>query len=100
MANENNKRYTDASIFSFDNFKGKYIGNMPTNETEYNSLVSEQDVFTGTAPTWAEIQTKATELETADTNEAQSKADLKASAKAKLMAGEALTEDEANTVVI
>ena len=100
MANENNKRYTDASIFSFENFKGKYIGNMPTNETEYNSLVSEQDVFTGTAPTWAEIQTKATELETADTNEAQSKADLKASAKAKLMAGEALTEDEANTVVI
>ena len=100
MANENNKRYTDASIFSFENFKGKYIGNMPTNETEYNSLVSEQDVFTGTAPTWAEIQTKATELETADTNEAQSQADLKASAKAKLMAGEALTEDEANTVVI
>ena len=100
MANENNKRYTDASIFSFENFKGKYIGNMPTNETEYNSLVSEQDVFTGTAPTWAEIQTKATELETADTNEAQSKADLKASAKPKLMAGEALTEDEANTVVI
>ena len=100
MANENNKRYTDASIFSFENFKGKYIGNMPTNETEYNSLVSEQDVFTGTAPTWAEIQTKATELETADTNEAQSKADLKASAKDKLMACEALTEDEANTVVI
>ena len=94
------KRYTDASIFSFENCTGKYIGNMPTNETEYNTLVSEQNVFTGTAPTWAEVQTKATELETADTNEAQAKADLKASAKAKLMAGEALTEDEANTIVI
>ena len=30
----------------------------------------------------------------------QTKADLKASAKAKLMSGEALTEDEANTIVI
>ena len=92
--------YIDQAIHSFENSVRKFIGNTPTNETEYNSLVSEQDVFTGTAPTWAEIQTKATELETADTNEAQSKADLKASAKAKLMAGEALTEDEANTVVI
>ena len=33
-------------------------------------------------------------------NEEQSKADLKASAKAKLIAGEALTEDEANTIVL
>ena len=31
--------------------------------------------------------------------EAQAKADLKASAKAKLIAGEALTEDEANELV-
>tara|TARA_E500000178_G_scaffold263059_1_gene260144 strand:+ start:586 stop:783 length:198 start_codon:yes stop_codon:yes gene_type:complete len=30
----------------------------------------------------------------------QAKADLKASAKAKLIAGEALTEDEANTIVL
>ena len=30
----------------------------------------------------------------------QEKADLKASAKAKLIAGEALTEEEANTIVI
>ena len=30
----------------------------------------------------------------------QEKADLKASAKAKLIAGEALTEDEANTIVL
>ena len=33
-------------------------------------------------------------------NEAQAKEDLKASAKAKLIAGEALTEDEANTIVL
>ena len=30
----------------------------------------------------------------------QEKADLKASAKAKLIAGQALTEDEANTIVL
>jgi hypothetical protein len=32
--------------------------------------------------------------------EEQAKANLKASAKAKLIAGEALTEDEANTIVL
>ena len=32
--------------------------------------------------------------------EKEAKADLKASAKAKLVAGEALTEDEANTIVL
>ena len=37
---------------------------------------------------------------TTKSNEEQSKADLKASAKAKLIAGAALTEDEANTIVL
>ena len=46
--------------------------------------------------TWADVQAKATELEA----EAQAKIDTKASAKAKLIAGEALTEEEANTIVI
>jgi len=45
------------------------------------------------------VNTKATELQTAYDNEVQAKADLKASAKAKLMAGEALTEDEANVMI-
>ena len=39
------------------------------------------------------VNTKATELQNAEV-------DLKASAKAKLIAGEALTEDEANTIVL
>jgi len=39
---------------------------------------------------------KQQEIETAR----QAKADLKASAKAKLIAGEALTEEEADTIVI
>ena len=48
----------------------------------------------------ADIQAKITEMETAEANEKQAKENLKASAKAKLIAGEALTEDEANTIVL
>ena len=48
----------------------------------------------------ADIQAKITELETAEENENQAKADLKASAKAKLIAGEPLTEEEADTIVL
>ena len=48
----------------------------------------------------ADIETKLSELQTAKDNSETAKADLKASAKAKLIAGEALTEDEANTIVL
>ena len=48
----------------------------------------------------SDIQAKISEMETGEANEKQAKIDLKASAKAKLIAGEALTEDEANTIVL
>ena len=48
----------------------------------------------------ADIQAKITEIETAEANAITEKENLKASAKAKLIAGEALTEDEANTIVL
>ena len=44
----------------------------------------------------ADVQTSKEAEETAK----QAKADLKASAKAKLIAGEVLTEDEANIIVL
>jgi hypothetical protein len=47
----------------------------------------------------ADIEAKIIELDTADANEKKAKEDLKASAKAKLVAGEALTEEEANVLV-
>ena len=47
----------------------------------------------------ADIATSETEKIERE-NLLQAKIDLKASAKAKLIAGEALTEDEANTIVI
>ena len=54
----------------------------------------------GTTPiSKADIEAKVAELPTEE-EEAQAKEDLKASAKAKLIAGEALTEDEANTIVL
>jgi hypothetical protein len=67
----------------------------------------ETDVFTAfdvneneVSLNMSNVTTKATELETADNDEATAKANLKASAKTKLIAGEALTEDEANTIVL
>ena len=48
----------------------------------------------------ATINAKATELETAYNNSLTEKQNTKASAKAKLIAGEPLTEAEADTLVI
>jgi hypothetical protein len=47
----------------------------------------------------ADIEAKMAELPTAE-EEATARENLKASAKAKLMAGEPLTEEEANTIVL
>tara|TARA_R100001530_G_scaffold80235_2_gene55998 strand:- start:64 stop:324 length:261 start_codon:yes stop_codon:yes gene_type:complete len=48
----------------------------------------------------SDIKAKITEMETAEADAKAKKATDKASAKAKLIAGEALTEDEANTIVL
>tara|TARA_B100000214_G_C23565384_1_gene444825 strand:- start:21 stop:302 length:282 start_codon:yes stop_codon:yes gene_type:complete len=72
-------------------------------------LISENDVIVrGTdqngndivLPSQSEIDTKAQELLNTHNANEQAQADLKASAKAKLIAGEALTQDEANTIVL
>ena len=47
----------------------------------------------------ADIEAKMAELPTAE-EETTARANLKASAKAKLMSGEVLTEDEVNTIVL
>nr|BAR36470.1 hypothetical protein [uncultured Mediterranean phage uvMED] len=55
----------------------------------------------GTTPiAKTDIEAKLAEAEQAIADEEQAEIDLKASAKAKLIAGEALTEDEANTIVL
>ncbi len=67
-----------------------YQGNPPTTEEEYTSM--EWVRFDGDKPTWSAIQNEISNLPNND--------DIKASAKAKLIAGEALTEAEADTVVL
>jgi hypothetical protein len=46
------------------------------------------------------VNTKATELQAEEDAKTQAKEDTKASAKAKLIAGEPLTEEEADTIVL
>ena len=46
-----------------------------------------------------ELESKLAEMQTAWDNDIQAEKDLKASAKAKLVAGEKLTEEEANILV-
>jgi len=71
------------------------IGNESDN---INNIIWHDDNPTNISK--SDIETKIAELNTAEANEITAKADLKASAKAKLIAGEALTEDEANTIVL
>ena len=78
MSNENKK-----FVVSPENPNGILVDMTPEEITQ-----RESDI--------ARYQSEATDRETAETN----KANLKASAKAKLIAGEALTEDEANTIVL
>ena len=60
----------------------------------------EIEWLNGTTPiSKADIEAKMAELPTAE-EEATAKENLKSSAKAKLIAGEPLTEEEANTIVL
>ena len=76
----------DTIVQKKENFKG-YTGNPPVDEADYNSRKNE--MFEGEAPTWTEIK-----------SEMDNYVDPRVSAKQKLMAGEALTEAEADTLVI
>ena len=68
--------------------------------TVLDNDVNQITWLNGTTPISVEdINAKVAEMPTAE-EEATAKENLKASAKAKLIAGEALTEDEANTIVI
>ena len=76
----------DTIVSKRENFKG-YTGNPPSNESEYDAIKTE--MFDGEAPTWTEIK-----------SEMDNYVDPKESAKQKLMAGEPLTEEEANTIIL
>ena len=87
------------ALNSFDGFRGAVMPTNPTNQEEFSALVNAVDggsCWSGAVPTWEQVSAKVTELDDAD---AQKVTD-KASAKAKLIAGEALTEAEADTIVL
>ena len=91
--------YAKANGVNSVNFQTEVIINKPSDGDvkidAWNLSIAE--------PTFEQLdalETEATAIETDEANEVQAKIDLKASAKAKLIAGEALTEEEANTIVL
>jgi hypothetical protein len=66
--------------------------------SDFQTLKFEDETITN--PSDDDIVAEYNRLKDIKEAEAQAKIDLKASAKAKLIAGEALTEDEANTIVL
>ena len=76
----------DTIVQKRNNFKG-YTGEPPVDEADYNSRKDE--MFDGETPTWTEVK-----------SEMDNYVDPRQSAKAKLIAGEALTEEEADTIVL
>lgn len=92
------------TLGSFSNLVGGLKCDVePTNETEYQALITNtenrvnpnEELWNGTPATWQEVLDKKAELEAEETN----KENLKTSAKAKLVAGTPLTEEEANVMI-
>ena len=69
-------------------------------ETDNGTFVAQDINDNNISIDMSAVNKKATELQTAEETEAQAKIDLKASAKAKLIAGEPLTKEEADTIVL
>ena len=84
-------KYIDAIREINPNFKGSITGN--TEEEFIIDWNGEEEISV------ADIKAKITEMETAEAADKQAKEDLKASAKTKLMAGEPLTEEEADVMI-
>ena len=85
-------KYVEAIREINPNYRGSITGN--TEEEFVIDWNGEEEISV------ADIKAKITEMETAEAADKQAKADLKASAKAKLIAGEALTAEEADTIVL
>ena len=65
-----------------------------------NGIVEEVDLTAKEETVYQADVTKMNENKTAFMNNLETQANLKASAKAKLFAGEPLTEEEADTIVL
>ena len=71
MAILTDSTYLLRAIKSFDGFLGCEMPNNPTNETEFLALKptgSDTKVWSGTAPSWADVVAKQAELKKVDTD--------------------------------
>ena len=84
-------KYAEAISSINPNWKGTVTGN--TEDELVIDWKGEAEISV------ADIKAKISEMETAEANEKQAQIDLKASAKAKLIAGEPLTEEEASLMI-
>ena len=92
MAKTISGKYAEAIFAINPNWSGTVSGNVE------DELVID---WSGQAEiSKSDIQAKITEIENTEAADKQAKEDLKASAKAKLVAGEALTQEEADTIVL
>tara|TARA_R100001460_G_scaffold89632_1_gene131166 strand:+ start:237 stop:533 length:297 start_codon:yes stop_codon:yes gene_type:complete len=96
--------YLQLALAHFNKDKSQWYG-WKTHDDDGNKILNSQRMQyqyiklndeTATMPTEAEVNAKIQELKDAEANAEN----LKASAKAKLIAGEPLTEEEANTIVL
>jgi len=85
---------------SIENFKFQAIQELYSNVVTVRGDTAFDENENEVAIDETAVESKKEELQTADANAITEKENLKASAKAKLIAGEALTEDEANTIVL
>ena len=87
----NDTRWLNRALSSMHN--GQWFGFSSKDQSYATLIVHDSSI---TKPTEAEVNAKIQELKDAE----QAEQNLKASAKAKLIAGQPLTEEEADTIVL
>ena len=88
---DNNRRWLNRALAKMHS--GQWFGFNSKDQSYATLIVHDSSI---TKPTEAEVNAKIQELKDAETETTN----LKASAKAKLIAGQPLTEEEANTIVL
>ena len=93
--------YLEANGKSWEDARGKVeISHNSVDDTETIAKWDISDLAQPTEEQLNALETEATTIKTNAENKANNRATLKASAKAKLIAGEALTQEEADTIVL
>ena len=76
------------ALGSFPGFRGAQVPKDPTTEAEFTALVNAVDggsIWSGDAPTWAQVEAKVAELDAADSAAANQKLTDKTNGNQKLL---------------